>query len=813
MAIFKNYSGSREELNSTPKQEGAVYFLDDGSMHFDYIDKNNELSRSELIVQERMESYVNEAIANINPSDIDLSNYPTKDEAVLKSSNLIEGQIVFGQTPQGQKTYGLRTKVPYASSYIDLDEPNLEGGIPLYNTNGSFPLLVRSEYIEDWENFGNGETTQIMLEPDTYDAINRYWAEKTFAQKGDFPVAAGEGNNSIIHSNTDAQAISENAIAEQGCVAGLRGYVFYYGNQSTGIAPGKTGYVAPSGNESDFSSSDTIMLWCKGVDYPEIVGKKISIINGSKYINCGTVIDYSWFDNTSSEDNSYSITVELDQAAMTQWSWNNYVKEPRPENGTDECTFFCLDYPEIGDVDLGKNSRASGIGAKALAAGAFATGRDTIAQSQYSSAFGRGSKANYACMAINRDCQALGDNSFAGGNKSIAKHLTSMAWGNNVKTGDIYQVALGKFNVETKGAAFVVGNGSTSAPSNGLVVWNDGRVSSGSINATADTDLTPKKWVENKISPLNTSITSIQGELSPIKTRLKNVEDSKATNNTTLSSSVALGNSTTNSQETLTFGSLSKVEIPDGPDKYYGIALGKDNVVRGQYSVAIGYGLRTAEWESSSKQNRDQIVLGGYNEVIEASPTFGNVNKTGARLIVGNGKSDTARSNAFVVWNDGRASIFKDPTESMDVVPKHMYDELKERLDAYDSLESDEWIEIANIYANSTAGSGFSSGTASFPSGVFSTKIRKFKLVRHNYDATTGEYKETNSADYFTGILNRSQVIIYGTLEHSNSCSPIYISVKYANGPYSVDIYNLDGTAAKPYDNSGRYKYVLHVSK
>lgn len=48
MAIFKNFKGNRENLDNVPLTEGHVYFMDDGSLHFDYKDKEGDLKRAQV---------------------------------------------------------------------------------------------------------------------------------------------------------------------------------------------------------------------------------------------------------------------------------------------------------------------------------------------------------------------------------------------------------------------------------------------------------------------------------------------------------------------------------------------------------------------------------------------------------------------------------------------------------------------------------------------------------------------------------------------------------------------------------------------
>lgn len=93
----------------------------------------------------------------------------------------------------------------------------------------------------------------------------------------------------------------------------------------------------------------------------------------------------------------------------------------------------------------------------------------------------------------------------------------------------------------------------------------------------------------------------------------------------------------------------------------YNVLVGRHNISRSTYGIAYGANLIVDGTLS-------QLVLGSYNEIDRY-----------ARIIVGNGGSDTKRSNAFVVKNDGRAVLGADPKENMDAVTKQYLDEaLKE---------------------------------------------------------------------------------------------------------------------------------------
>lgn len=106
-----------------------------------------------------------------------------------------------------------------------------------------------------------------------------------------------------------------------------------------------------------------------------------------------------------------------------------------------------------------------------------------------------------------------------------------------------------------------------------------------------------------------------------------------------------------------------------------GVMLGRNNKVTGHYGVAAGYsnvantqsvalGLNNVAdvWRAFAlgtglkAKYMDQVVVGSFNTI------NGN-----AAFIVGNGTSDTARSNAFVVNKDGSAEVAKQGTKDLSV--------------------------------------------------------------------------------------------------------------------------------------------------
>jgi hypothetical protein len=94
---------------------------------------------------------------------------------------------------------------------------------------------------------------------------------------------------------------------------------------------------------------------------------------------------------------------------------------------------------------------------------------------------------------------------------------------------------------------------------------------------------------------------------------------------------------------------------------HYGVAAGYNNVANTQ-SVALGVNNVADVWRAFAlgtglkAKYMDQVVVGGFN-VINGNAAF----------IVGNGTSDTSRSNAFVVNKDGSAEVGRQGTKDLSV--------------------------------------------------------------------------------------------------------------------------------------------------
>ena len=97
-------------------------------------------------------------------------------------------------------------------------------------------------------------------------------------------------------------------------------------------------------------------------------------------------------------------------------------------------------------------------------------------------------------------------------------------------------------------------------------------------------------------------------------------------------------------------GSANVVKKPNGH------AHGSYNVVEDNDATAQGCGLIANTWGGT--------VIGTYNDPNVSNHIF----------MIGNGVGDTARSNAFIVYRDGRTSIGADPIYGTDVATKQYVD-------------------------------------------------------------------------------------------------------------------------------------------
>jgi hypothetical protein len=97
---------------------------------------------------------------------------------------------------------------------------------------------------------------------------------------------------------------------------------------------------------------------------------------------------------------------------------------------------------------------------------------------------------------------------------------------------------------------------------------------------------------------------------------------------------------------------------------------------------------------NNARANGNKTIASGENQAVDGS--F-NEKDLEAVYIVGNGKSDTQRSNAFVVKKDGRAKVQTAPTESDDVVRKEELDKKIVFVDIENLIDNSEYNKFLEL--------------------------------------------------------------------------------------------------------------------
>lgn len=171
------------------------------------------------------------------------------------------------------------------------------------------------------------------------------------------------------------------------------------------------------------------------------------------------------------------------------------------------------------------DSSAVAIGEQVVAAAnsAVAFGNSTQALKDHSFAYGHSTKADAVCaLAGGNGSQALGENSVAigagcitngahsvalgDGSTTASNAYASVAAGLGIKTTDVYQAAVGRYNEGLSGNMFEVGNGTgdaTSSRKNIFSVTRDGRAKADTLPSD-NNDLTNKYYVDNIIKAIFT---------------------------------------------------------------------------------------------------------------------------------------------------------------------------------------------------------------------------------------------------------------------------------------------------------------------
>jgi autotransporter adhesin len=346
-------------------------------------------------------------------------------------------------------------------------------------------------------------------------------------------------------------------------------------------------------------------------------------------------------------------------------------------------------------VAMGSNTTASGSHSVALAGPARAEGSYSTAIGFDVTAGGEGSTAiGYEVSASQSYATAIGYSTYASGTGSVAlgysttasglastamgtgttasgEHSTAM--GDHTTAGAFASLALGRYNVvegnpvnwNTSDPALVVGNGSSDADrSNALTLRKNGdltiagRLASGNAistgsYATALGYSTVASGLWSTALGVNTTASASGstaiGSNTDASGSYSTAMGEGSTASGDLSTAMGIGGTTASGYGSMAFG------IGATADGTYSIAIGHVTTTSGTEATAMGLGT-TAQAYASTALGRYNVLAGSMTNWVATDPL----------LVVGNGSSDAARSNAFTLLKNGNLTIAGTLTQNSD---------------------------------------------------------------------------------------------------------------------------------------------------
>jgi hypothetical protein len=331
-----------------------------------------------------------------------------------------------------------------------------------------------------------------------------------------------------------------------------------------------------------------------------------------------------------------------------------------------------------GGVSTGYGSVALGLGTKANSSGSvalgsyttssgsasFATGQSTLSSGSTSTALGSGTWASgQSSLATGTSTRATGNGATAFGEQTIAQAYDSLVLGR-------YNIAQGTTTswVATDDL-FVIGNGTAdTARANAYVVKKNGdanlagRISAtgGSASGNLSTAIGGLSVASGEKSMALGYENTVTGELSyalgwhneasgQYSTSIGIWNRSQGRGTTSLGEwtwadgwiATALGHVTRASgSESTAFGAYTTASAT------YATAMGNGTIASGLAATATG--------QSTVAQSQNEFVVGRFNVAQGSTNTWVTTDNL---FTVGNGSSDTARSNAFVIKKNGDSNL------------------------------------------------------------------------------------------------------------------------------------------------------------
>ncbi len=500
----------------------------------------------------------------------------------------------------------------------------------------------------------------------------------------DLVVIKGRGDDSVKQSKTGAKALGDRCAAFNASVSGCLGYRY----KAIDLIDKKIYLTANNeitGPEIQVREISTEILdnVIEDITLSYAVGDKFTLKMRSYDLdNVGTITAING--NEITYDNTFAAALSkvASQADLEGSSLKAEIQ--KADTYIDRYSFSVPLKADKGELVVSEDAVSFGTsGNIATGRHSISAGRDNLSVGDFSTTFGRGCEAWYGSLAVGYYMKALGDRCAAVGGAGVTvRGDHGFGTGNTVTVEENalcgfgagmfnsvtnpFETVFGRASASKSGSIFRIGNGALSysegspngivSRSNAFVVFEDGHA-------------------EIYVDPVNTDSLVRLGYL-PFR---------KATYSNSLCSNTSGAEAT--KQNSIAWGIDAKAKgspsfslgescvVDEGA--HYGLGIGRGVHIKSYATQGIGFFLDTFSRESGN-DNCFQFIVGAFNAPLPGAKNTSS--NEGARFIVGNGTGTNHRSNSFVSWGDGRATIGADPTDSMDVVPKHMYDELLARV-------------------------------------------------------------------------------------------------------------------------------------
>ncbi len=497
-------------------------------------------------------------------------------------------------------------------------------------------------------------------------------------------VIKGRGDDSVKQSKTGAKALGDRCAAFNASVAGCLGYRY----KAIDLIDKKIYLTANNeitGTEIQVREISTEILdnVIEDITLSYAVGDKFTLKMRSYDLdNVGTITAING--NEITYDNTFAAALSkvASQADLEGSSLKAEIQ--KADTYIDRYSFSVPLKADKGELVVSEDAVSFGTsGNIATGRHSISAGRDNLSVGDFSTTFGRGCEAWYGSLAVGYYMKALGDRCAAVGGAGVTvRGDHGFGTGNTVTVEENalcgfgagmfnsvtnpFETVFGRASASKSGSIFRIGNGALSysegspngivSRSNAFVVFEDGHA-------------------EIYVDPVNTDSLVRLGYLPFRKATYSNSLCSNTSGaEATQTNSIAWGIDA-KAKGSPSFSLGESCVVDEGA--HYGLGIGRGVHIKSYATQGIGFFLDTFSRESGN-DNCFQFIVGAFNAPLPGAKNTSS--NEGARFIVGNGTGTNHRSNGFVSWGDGRATIGADPTNSMDVVPKHMYDELLARV-------------------------------------------------------------------------------------------------------------------------------------